>query len=233
MESASVILKIIISAVFGVALGFVTIPLAKKLALSRAEDPAEVAPLNKPLVKASSVVLALAGAFGVVFTAETPELLIRNLLFLIPVFALSYVDAVVRKIPNSCLLSILVVEAVYAIYYSVHYQTLDIIPKMFVGILLGTVVCIIPGFLKIPMGAGDVKYNGVIGICLYAVGYFQSMILMALFIGIFAIYLKITKKGGLKTMAPMGPFLSAGMVISMCVSFVSMIDKGLIFGTLL
>ena len=80
------------------------------------------------------------------------------------------------------------------------------------------IVCTIPSILKIPMGAGDIKYSGVIGLTIYAVSYFQAMVLMALFVLMFFIYMKIKKKGGLKTQIPMGPFLSIGTVISMCFS---------------
>jgi prepilin signal peptidase PulO-like enzyme (type II secretory pathway) len=66
------------------------------------------------------------------------------------------------------------------------------------------------------MGAGDVKYSAVIGVCIYAMGYFQSMVFMGIFVAIYLVYLKITRKGGLKTLVPMGPFLSVGTVISMC-----------------
>ena len=72
------------------------------------------------------------------------------------------------------------------------------------------------------MGAGDIKYSGVIGICIYATGYFQSMVIMAILVAIAYLYLKITKKGDMKTQIPMGPFLSAGTVITMCFSVFDM-----------
>jgi prepilin signal peptidase PulO-like enzyme (type II secretory pathway) len=118
----------------------------------------------------------------------------------------------------------LVIELAYVIYHCVSTKSMEIIPSIFVGFFVGMVVCLIPGMLKIPMGAGDVKYNAVIGICLYATGYFQAMIFMALFVALYYLYLKITKKGGMKTMAPMGPFLSAGTVITMCFSVFSLFD---------
>ncbi len=216
------IFKIIVSLIYGVGLGVVTIPLSKKLALSRTEDPAEVAPVNKAWVKVLSVVLGLAASFGIMFTADSPDLYIRNLLLLIPIFALSFVDAMVRKIPNSCLLSMLVIELVYVIYYCIANKTMEILPSIFIGFFVGMVVCLIPSILKIPMGAGDIKYSGVIGICLYATGYFQSMVIMAILVALFYVYLKLTKKGGMKTQVPMGPFLSIGTVVTMCFSVFSL-----------
>ncbi len=220
----SMIFKIIVSIIYGIALGIVTIPLSKKLTLSRTEDPAEAAPLNKMSIKILSVALGLAAAFGITFTADSPDLYIRNLLLLIPIFSLSFVDALVRKIPNSCLLSMLVVEVAYVIYHCIANKSLDIIPSIFMGFFIGMVVCLIPSILKIPMGAGDIKYSGVIGICIYATGYFQSMVIMAILVAVFYVYLKIMKKGDLKTQVPMGPFLSAGTVITMCFSVFSIFD---------
>ena len=223
MESTQLLLKLVITFVYGAVLGIVTIPLSKKLALSRTEDPAVVAPLSGMALRITALILGIAASAGIIFTAETYSLLIRNLLLLIPIFGLSFVDAFVRKIPNPLLLSMLVIQTVYVVYECITTKSTEIIPKMFVGFFLGMVVCYIPSLLKIPMGAGDIKYSAVIGLVIYATGYFQSMIIMALLVGIFAIYLKITKKGGLKTEIPMGPFLSIGTVVSMCYSILDII----------
>ncbi|MBR3148931.1 MAG: prepilin peptidase [Eubacterium sp.] len=229
MESLSIVFKIIITVVYGIVLGFVTIPLSKKLALSRTEDPAEVAPLNKTGIKILSLVFGLAAAAGLTFTADAVDLYIRNLLLLIPIFCLSFVDALVRKIPNSCLVSMLVVEAVYVTYHCISTKSVEIIPSIFVGFFIGMIVCFIPSLLKIPMGAGDIKYSGVIGICIFATGYFQAMVIMAILVALFYVYLKLTKKGGMKTQVPMGPFLSTGTVITMCFSVFSLFDVNIQF----
>ena len=218
MESISITWKVLIAVVYGAAIGILTVPLSKKLAQSRTDDPGVLAPLNKAYIRIGVFVLALCASTAVVFTAKDYGLLVRNLLFLVPIFSLSVVDALVRKIPNPLLLSMLVIEAGYVIYECVSTRSAEIIPKMFIGLLLGMVVCFIPSLLKIPMGAGDIKYSGVIGISLYAAGYFQSMLFMALFVSLAYFYLKITKKGGMKTLLPMGPFLSIGVVITMCFS---------------
>ena len=228
MDSVSVLFKIIIAVVYGLVLGFVAIPVSKKLALSRTEDPADVAPLNNKWVKILSVVLGLAASFGLTFTADAVDLYIRNLLLLIPIFSLSFVDAVVRKIPNPCLLSMLVVEVVYAVYHCVSAKNVDIIKSIVVGFMVGMIVCLIPSLLKIPMGAGDIKYSGVIGICIYAAGYFQSMIIMALLVALFYVYLKAARKGDLKTQIPMGPFLSVGTVVTMCFPLFGAFDLSLL-----
>ncbi|MBE6720131.1 MAG: hypothetical protein E7571_05705 [Ruminococcaceae bacterium] len=219
---SSLIFKIIVSLVYGIVLGLVTIPLSKKLALKRTEDPAEVAPLNRISIKVLAVVLGIASVFGLVFTAKTPELLVRDLLLIIPIFSLSFVDSVVRKIPNSLLLAMLVTEIGYLIYYGIHAESYDdtfgVISGAFIGFFVGMIVCTIPSILKIPIGAGDVKYSAIIGICLGAAGYFQAMMFMFFSMVLVYIYLKISKKGDLKTQLPMAPVLSFGTVVTMCFS---------------
>ena len=212
------LIKILIAVAYGIILGIVTIPLSRRLTLSRTEDPADAAVLNKISLKLISVILGIGTSVAVMLTAASTALIIRNLLLLIPIFSISFVDSLVRKIPNPLLLIMLIIQGVYLIYFCISEKSLEEISKVFLGFFLGMVVCAIPSILKIPMGAGDIKYSGVIGLTIYAAGYFQAMVLMAIFVLLFFVYMKIKKKGGLKTQIPMGPFLSIGIVISMCFS---------------
>ncbi|MBR7073031.1 MAG: prepilin peptidase, partial [Eubacterium sp.] len=145
---------------------------------------------------------------------------VKYLLLLIPIFSVAFVDALVRKIPNPLLLSMLIIDIAFTIYDCVRAEDNDeivsIIFRLIVGFFLGLIVCTLPSMLKIPMGAGDIKYSAVIGATVYFMGYFQAMILMALLVAVFYAFLKITKKGNIKTQIPMGPFLSIGTVITMC-----------------
>ncbi|MGN0521250.1 MAG: prepilin peptidase, partial [Eubacterium sp.] len=207
----------------GILLGTITIPLSKRLTLSRTDDPVKAVPLDKAVFKAGAIIIGVVSSVAVMLTAETIELAVRNLLLLIPIFSISCVDALVRKIPNPLLLAIVIIQIVYAVYYCVTTKDSKIFLTMIFGFFCGMIVCTIPSILKIPMGAGDIKYSGAIGLTLYAFGYIQSMVFMAVFVLIFYIYMKIKKKGGMKTQIPMGPFLSIGTVISMCFSIFDLI----------
>lgn len=206
----------LISILYGAVVGVVTVPVSKRLVLARTEDPVKAAPLGKAYFYILSVAVGIIASFALVFTASDTALMIRNLALLIPLMLLSYVDILIRKIPNSTLLAMIIVQVVYAVYYSITNKTADIFPKIFVGFMIGMLISFVPGIFKIPMGAGDKKLSAVIGICIYAVGYFQSMIIMAILVALFYLYLKISKKGNIKTLIPMGPFLSVGAVVSMC-----------------
>ena len=218
------IAKIIAFAVYGVFLGIVTIPLAKKLTLSRTDDPGVVAPLNKTPLRLLTVILGIAASAGIIFSPNTEAEIIQYLLLLVPIFSIAFVDALVRKIPNPLLLAMLIVDIGFLIYNCVLLgkaaNPADEIVKTVFGFIIsfgfGFIVCLLPSLLKIPMGAGDIKYSAVIGATLYLMGYFQAMVLMSLLVALFWIILKITKKGNIKTQVPMGPFLSIGTVITMC-----------------
>ncbi len=232
MESASIRILVfcIISLIYGIALGFVTIPLSKKLTLSRTDDPGKAAPLNKAPLKIAAVCMGVTASFGIVFTigiAGDYSLMIRNLLLLVPMFGIIFVDALVRKIPNPLLLTMIAIDVVYIIYECASTQKIEPLIKAFLGMFVGMLVCYIPSVLKIPMGAGDIKYSAVIGLTVYVMGYAQSMILMSLLDLMVWVYLKVTKKGGMKTLIPMGPLLTIGTIITMCVSIFELISPGI------
>lgn len=212
----SVLVKIIIGVVYGLALSVVTIPLSKKLIISRSEDPGDTILLKNKLLIASLVILGVFSSVGLMLTVDDTPLLIRNLVLLIPIFSIAVVDSIIRKIPNSLLLVMIVTHAVYAVYVSIATKTSQVLIASLIGAFIGLLACTAPSLLRIPVGAGDIKYSGVIGLCLYLGGYLQAMVIMGLLALGAYIILKVTKKGGMKTLIPMGPFLSAGTVISMC-----------------
>ena len=212
----SVLVKIIIGVVYGLALSVVTIPLSKKLIISRSEDPGDTILLKNKLLIASLVILGVFSSVGLMLTVDDTPLLIRNLVLLIPIFSIAVVDSIIRKIPNSLLLVMIVTHAVYAVYVSIATKTSQVLIASLIGAFIGLFACTAPSLLRIPVGAGDIKYSGVIGLCLYLGGYLQAMVIMGLLALGAYIVLKVTKKGGMKTLIPMGPFLSAGTVISMC-----------------
>ena len=63
------------------------------------------------------------------------------------------------------------------------------------------------------MGAGDVKLVACIGFFAGITGVLESIILMSLLLLIYTIYLYTFKKGNLRTLVPLGPFLMLGLFI--------------------
>lgn len=220
MHNIDLLVKIAVGVAYGIILGIVTIPLSKKLTLKRTEDPVKAAPIDRPIFKIGMVVLGMAASVGVVLTSADIAILIRNLALLVPIASIAVVDALVRKIPNPLLLAMIIIQIVYLTYTGVSTHDFQIFLTAILGFVIGFAACTLPSVLKIPVGSGDIKYSAVIGLCIYFSGYIQAMVLMGVVAIICLLYLKISKKGGLKTMIPMGPLISIGTVITMCFSFV-------------
>ena len=65
-----IFIKVLVGILFGVAFGLISVPLSKKLILSRSEDPGDVIVLRK---KSTYILTALAGAVsavGFILTAD-------------------------------------------------------------------------------------------------------------------------------------------------------------------
>lgn len=216
MIQTQILVKVIISVVYGLAVTLAVIPLSKKLILTRSEDPVDVLALvnkkNILLIALACVAVSVCMMFTV---SDMPEL-VRDMLLILPMLSISIVDSLIRKIPNPLLLVIIVIQGVYLGYICISGKTAQPLIMAAFGFFIGFIGCTIPSILKIPVGAGDIKYSAVIGLCVYFAGYLQSMIAMGLLALVFLAVLKITKKGGMKTLIPMGPFLSVGTVITMC-----------------
>lgn len=223
MFTDSVLLKILIGVIYGIVLGAISTPLSKKLILNRSEDPVKAAGLDKTIVKVLSIIIGVIISLAVVFTSKDTALMIRNLLMLIPIASIAIVDSLIRKIPNSLLLVMIIFQAVYLTYYSIDNHTTQKLLASAFGFFMGFLACTIPSLLRVPVGSGDVKYSAVIGLFMYFTGYLQSMVLMGITAIICLVYLKATKKGGLKTLIPMGPLISVGTVITICFPFLELL----------
>lgn len=169
--------------------------------------------------KKFALVWMIAGA--IIFTVVAVRhlegwLMVRALLFVLLAWNVSAIDIMIRKIPNAILLGMLLLEVVnIAIegYYGGNLYAL--VQEAFVGMFLAYIVFVIPTMLSMSIGGGDVKYGAVIGFTLGFQNYMQAMLIMAISVLIYFIYLKITKTGGMKTAAPMAPFLSIGTLIAL------------------
>lgn len=129
--------------------------------------------------------------------------------------SIGIVDLDIKKIPNSSVLALMIVRTaalVYAIATGVPIKE-SLLPSL-LGLAAGFILYQLPMFFGIPIGTGDVKYSSAIGYCLGAFGYLQAALVMAAGLVIYLVYLMVTKKGSLKTKAPMGPYLSLGVVVT-------------------
>lgn len=212
----TLILKILIGIVYGALAGAVAIPISKKLILKRSEDPGDTIALNGRVARLGIVSACVVAGAVLAVTSSDWAIMVRNMLLLLPMLCIAIVDSLIRKIPNPLLLAMIIIQGVYLTYYCVINHTTSLLITAGFGFFIGFFACTIPSVLKIPVGAGDIKYSAVIGLCIYFSSYMQAMIIMGILAIVAYIFLKATKKGDMKTLIPMGPFLSIGSVISMC-----------------
>jgi len=171
-------------------------------------------------VKNTAVIVAWVLFSGVLFAvsflrySETAARL-EAVAYISVAIAIGIVDLDIKKIPNSSVLTLLIIRTVaivYAIATGVPVKE-TLIPSL-IGLAAGFILYQLPMLVGVPIGTGDVKYSAAIGYCLGVFGFLQASLIMAAGLIIFLIYLVATKKGSLKTSVPMGPYLSLGAVIT-------------------
>lgn len=171
-------------------------------------------------VKNTAVIVAWVMLSGVLFAVsflrygETAARL-EAVAYISVAIAIGIVDLDIKKIPNSSVLTLLIIRTVaivYAIATGVPVKE-TLIPSL-IGLAAGFILYQLPMLVGVPIGTGDVKYSAAIGYCLGVFGFLQASLIMAAGLIIFLIYLVATKKGSLKTSVPMGPYLSLGAVIT-------------------
>jgi prepilin signal peptidase PulO-like enzyme (type II secretory pathway) len=133
--------------------------------------------------------------------------------------SIAAVDLDIRKIPNEMLLALLGIKLVsLLVYFNVNEAINSLI-----GFALGAILFFIPVFSTIGIGMGDMKLIAVMGFCLGFTGLLQTLVVMGIAMGIYALVLVITKRGGLKSTAAMGPPLALGMFLTLLFPVVQII----------
>jgi prepilin signal peptidase PulO-like enzyme (type II secretory pathway) len=119
---------------------------------------------------------------------------------------LSVIDISIKKIPNELVLMTLIIGGAFAI----TGQPLTSIGTNIFGLVIGFIIFFLPAMLGKGAGWGDVKYAAAVGFCLGGYGILSAILIMTLFLMIFAAYLIIRGKGNLKSKVALGPFMASG-----------------------
>ncbi len=208
-----------IETVYGGALGIIAALAFNRISIfqikRRSDENAKI-----EAVKTTAVIVAWVILSGILFAAvfaifKDTATRLEAIAYISIAISIGVVDLDIKKIPNSSVLSLLIIRTV-AIVYALATgipakQTL--IPSL-IGLAAGFILYQLPMLIGIPIGTGDVKYSAAIGYCLGAFGYLQAALIMAAGLIVYLIYLVATKKGSLKTAVPMGPYLSLGVVVT-------------------
>lgn len=225
MPSASVSFPIIVLFVaLGLVIGFLFYILAKRQIKVRIEKIPSLADDYIPQLLNKKWVLpvwelAFAGLYTASYFLFSDNIvsLIYSIIFISCSINIVFIDLAIRRIPNELLLTMLIVSLAKFIAEPLIYEgsiKQNLILAV-VGIICGFVLFSLPQKLGRYIGAGDIKLSAVIGFSLGVVGYLQAMIIMALIMLVYLVILLITKKGNMKSFAPMGPALCVGSIISL------------------
>ncbi|MFA7636298.1 MAG: prepilin peptidase [Monoglobales bacterium] len=201
---------IIILLVVGLIAGMISLEASKKMIMNRSDER-----LTSPFLVGVSSYIIWAVCFGLVFAFVGLQVEnIINQIYCLLIFSLcaciSAVDLVTRKIPNVILILLLGI-GIAMCFLDPGFPTTNRI----IGMVVALIVFIVPSYMNLNVGNGDIKLSAVIGFMLGVSGFLQAMIIMALGMLIYTAVLYIRKAGTLKSYAPMGPYISLGFVITL------------------
>ncbi|NLL17022.1 MAG: hypothetical protein GX264_07520 [Clostridiales bacterium] len=178
------------------------------------------------------IMFVLAVPAAIIFLTDNPlSVKIEYALILLLSVNIAVVDQLVKRIPNELLLSLLAVRTVFIIYSmfsggkfnSEVFKTL--IYSSLVGFALALIIFMLPSLFHVYIGAGDVKFCAVIGYCFGFMGFIEASFVMGLALFIVLIYLRVTKKGSIKSKVALGPYLTLGAIEYMLIGFTTMLSK--------
>lgn len=223
-------LDYIIAAVSGLIAGFIFWKLAIIQISKRTKDAVKQNSLKKIYIPVLWMFISAISFVGLVFLYgskyfpandfEYVSKVIEYALYISIVFNIAAVDFLIRKIPNELLLYLMLIKVVFVVIALLNLEktpetaAMDLVFTPLIGLVVGFFLFSIPSMFKINIGAGDVKFSGVIGFCLGYYLFLQAMIIMAIILLGYLLFLLITRKGNLKTATAMGPYLALGAVIT-------------------
>lgn len=121
---------------------------------------------------------------------------------------LSAVDISIKKIPNELIILTLII----GVAFSITSQPIWSLGINVFGLGLGFIIFFLPAIIGKGAGWGDVKFAAAVGFCLGVYGILSAVLIMAVFLLVYIMYLMMTGKGNLKSRVALGPFIAAGFV---------------------
>jgi Flp pilus assembly protein protease CpaA len=195
--------------VLGAAVGFLALLITRRLIRSRTGGlPEKNSFVSNKISPFIWIVLFSIGFSVIYFAADDPYAIVEYAAAFTLCVCIGAVDWAIRKIPNSLLLALITCRAAFLIIRG-EYSDIKV---SLLGFAAATVIFAIPALFKLNVGAGDTKLAAVTGLYLGISGFLQAMIIMAVLITFYGIYLMISKQGGFRTKTAMGPYLAFGFI---------------------
>lgn len=136
---------------------------------------------------------------------------LEGIFVFLAVLVLSAVDIVIRKIPNSIVLTLLL----GAVGFTLLQGTPQDLIGHLMGMATGMMIFLIPFLFGRQAGMGDIKFAAAIG---FTLGFFYTVVafvIMSIFFLFYVSFLLISQKGNLKTKTALAPYMSVGFVVSL------------------
>lgn len=122
-----------------------------------------------------------------------------------------------RIIPNYVLIAVVLLKALFLV---IEFDLITLFDSV-IGFTVASVVFLIPKFLRMPLGWGDVKFSAVLGFSLGFVKYIYSMLLAVLLVFLYCIVRKTVMKKDIEDFKlPLGSFMSAGAILICIFEFI-------------
>lgn len=121
---------------------------------------------------------------------------------------LSAVDISIKKIPNELVILTLIIGAAF----SITSQPIWSLGINAFGLGVGFIIFFLPAIIGKGAGWGDVKFAAAVGFCLGVYGILSAVLIMAVFLLVYIVYLTISGNGNLKSRVALGPFIASGFI---------------------
>ncbi|MDF2534719.1 MAG: hypothetical protein K0R18_876 [Bacillales bacterium] len=201
----------ILTALLGVVIGILSLLLSRKLIINRVGcDFKSLLITSKYAFLIWSTVYCVAFILIRLHFKQDIFLSIEVMLIFSTLASISAVDLLIRKIPNSMLLALIVLQSSFMIYdgnWSVFIASLS-------ALAIGFIAFLVPSIFGLSIGGGDIKLAAVIAYCVGIQGFIIALICMVITLLVYISYLYATKQGNLNTMSALGPFLALGCLIA-------------------
>lgn len=201
----------ILTTLLGVVIGFLSLSLTKRLITNRVGLDFKFHLTNS---KYAFLIWSIAygSAFKMIefyFKQDMVQFIEALMIFSI-LASISIVDLLIRKIPNSMLLSLIIIHSSFVIYNGNWSNLLTSLSALVIGFS----VFLLPSFFGLSIGGGDIKLAAVVAYCVGIQGFIIAMISMVISLLFYIFYLFATKRGNLKSMSALGPFLAIGCLVA-------------------
>lgn len=205
----------VICMVVGAIVGILSRQISVYLIQQRVPSDAEGS-MRKDLFPGIIWSIVFAGVYGIVSGMDAGYIMrIEYMLLFSICFCTAVIDLEIRKIPNPLLLALLTGRI---IFLAIRHDPNEIMMAA-IGLATGFVLFLLPSFLHMNIGGGDIKFAAVVGFCIGVMNLFQTIIVMAAGMAVLAVYLLVSKKGNLKTSTAVGPFISMGVLVTILFPF--------------